>query len=74
MRQPDYGRPEMFLDPTARQACSAWSFVDDDARECFARTLRRDLEAGVWDESFGHLRTRPTCEGSLVVIRATPEA
>ncbi|MEU2095274.1 hypothetical protein AB0F05_00835 [Streptomyces microflavus] len=48
--------------------------MDDDARECFNRTLRRDLEAGVWDERFGHLRTRPTCEGSLVVIRATLEA
>ncbi|MEU6621611.1 methyltransferase domain-containing protein [Streptomyces litmocidini] len=69
-----YGRPEMLLDPAARQACSAWSFVDDHARERFDRTLRRDLEAGVWDERFGHLRTRPTYEGSLVVIRATPEA
>ncbi|MER6602617.1 hypothetical protein ACWDBC_22910 [Streptomyces parvus] len=48
--------------------------MDDDARECFNRTLRRDLEAGVWDERFGHLRTRPTCECSLVVIRATLEA
>ncbi|MFD9428522.1 MULTISPECIES: hypothetical protein [unclassified Streptomyces] len=28
-----YGRPEMLLDPAARQACSAWSFVDDEVRE-----------------------------------------
>lgn len=68
-----YGRPEMLLDPAARQACSAWSFVDDNAREHFDRTLRRGLEAGIWDERFGHLRTRPTYEGSLVVIRATTE-
>jgi hypothetical protein len=25
-----YGRPEMMLDPAARLACSAWSFVADD--------------------------------------------
>ncbi|MFD8643146.1 class I SAM-dependent methyltransferase [Streptomyces zaomyceticus] len=65
-----YGRPEMLLDPAARQACSAWSFVDDDTREHFDRTLRRDLASGAWDERFGHLRDQPTYEGSLVVIRA----
>ncbi|MFD0147349.1 MULTISPECIES: class I SAM-dependent methyltransferase [unclassified Streptomyces] len=67
-----YGRPEMLLDPSARQACSAWSFVDDAAREHFDTTLRRDLDSGSWDERFGHLRTQPTYEGSLVIVRATP--
>lgn len=67
-----YGRPEMLLDPAARQACSAWSFVDDQVRERFDRTLRHDLESGAWDEEFGHLRVRPTYEGSLVIVRATP--
>ncbi|WP_407835983.1 hypothetical protein ACE1OC_05445 [Streptomyces sp. DSM 116496] len=67
-----YGRPELLLDPAARQACSAWSFVDDDVREHFDRTLRRDLASGAWDERFGHLRTQPTYEGSLVIVRATP--
>ncbi|MFJ8298061.1 class I SAM-dependent methyltransferase [Streptomyces sp. NPDC094447] len=68
-----YGRPEMLLDPVARQACSAWSFVDDTAREHFDRTLRRDLASGAWDERHGHLRDRPTYQGSLVVIGSTPE-
>ncbi|MEU9860187.1 class I SAM-dependent methyltransferase [Streptomyces sp. NPDC047971] len=67
-----YGRPELLLDPAARQACSAWSFVGDATREHFDRTLRRDLESGSWDRRFGHLRTRPTYEGSLVIVRATP--
>ncbi|MET9728781.1 class I SAM-dependent methyltransferase [Streptomyces zaomyceticus] len=65
-----YGRPEMLLDPAARQSCSAWSFVDDNTREHFDRTLRRDLASGAWDERFGHLRDQPAYEGSLVVIRA----
>ncbi|MEE1820355.1 class I SAM-dependent methyltransferase [Streptomyces sp. SP18ES09] len=67
-----YGRPEMLLDPAARQPCSAWSFVGDDARERFDRTLRADLESGAWDERLGHLRTRPSYQGSLVVVRAVP--
>ncbi|MFF8828140.1 class I SAM-dependent methyltransferase [Streptomyces sp. NPDC015131] len=67
-----YGRPEMLLDPAARQACSAWSFVDDRVREHFDRTLRADLESGAWDAEFGHLRRQPAYDGSLVVVRATP--
>ncbi|MFG2749701.1 class I SAM-dependent methyltransferase [Streptomyces xanthophaeus] len=66
-----YGRPELLLDPAARQASSGWSFVDDATRERFDATLRRDLESGVWDERLGHLRTQPTYEGSLVIVRAT---
>ncbi|MFJ5265053.1 class I SAM-dependent methyltransferase [Streptomyces sp. NPDC088387] len=67
-----YGRPEMLLDPGARQACSAWSFIDDRARQGFDASLRRALGSGAWDEAFGHLRTRPTYDGSLVLLRATP--
>ncbi|MFF8413572.1 SAM-dependent methyltransferase [Streptomyces omiyaensis] len=67
-----YGRPELLLDPAARQAGSAWSFVDDRVREEFDTTLRRELRSGEWDERFGHLRRRPSCEGSLVIVRATP--
>ncbi|MEV6076464.1 methyltransferase domain-containing protein [Streptomyces sp. NPDC052069] len=66
-----YGRPEMLLDPAARQGCSAWSFVDDEVRERFDVTLRRDLASGAWDRRFGHLRTRPAYDGSLVIVRAT---
>ncbi|MFH8572879.1 class I SAM-dependent methyltransferase [Streptomyces sp. NPDC017993] len=68
-----YGRPEMLLDPAARQACSAWSFVDDGVRERFTTRLRDDLDSGVWDERFGHLRTQAFYEGSLVIMRATPQ-
>lgn len=67
-----YGRPEMLLEPAARQASSAWSFVDDGVRERFDRALRGDLASGAWDRRFGHLRTRPAYKGSLVVVRATP--
>ncbi|MER7671665.1 class I SAM-dependent methyltransferase [Kitasatospora sp. NPDC096128] len=67
-----YARPEMLLDPDARQACSAWSFVDERARERFAADLRGDLDSGAWDARFGALRQQPFYEGSLVVIRSVP--
>lgn len=67
-----YGRPEMLLDPAARQACSAWSFIDDRARQDFDISLRRALGSGTWDEAFGHLRSRPEYRGSLVLLRAMP--
>ncbi|QCX81720.1 hypothetical protein C9F11_40700 [Streptomyces sp. YIM 121038] len=67
-----YGRPELLLNPAARQACSAWSFVDDRARQDFDVSLRRALGSGMWDEAFGRLRGRPTYDGSLVLLRATP--
>jgi len=63
-----YGRPEMLLVPAARQACSAWSFVEPAAQERFERDLRRDLADGAWDRKHGHLRTQPTLDGSLVLV------
>ncbi|NJP66272.1 class I SAM-dependent methyltransferase [Streptomyces spiramenti] len=67
-----YGRPELLLDPGARQACSAWSFVEPDLREQYVDHLRRELESGRWDELHGPLRQEPTFDGSLVLIRALP--
>ncbi|WP_306334729.1 class I SAM-dependent methyltransferase [Streptomyces sp. KL118A] len=66
-----YGRPELLLDPAARQACSAWSFIDDRARQDFDTSLRHALGSGAWDAAFGHLRHRPAYEGSLVLLRST---
>ncbi|MEU8773746.1 methyltransferase domain-containing protein [Streptomyces sp. NPDC048606] len=66
-----YGRPELLLDPAARRAGSAWSFVDDGVRERFDASLRRDLASGAWDARHGRLRTRPSYDGSLVLVRST---
>jgi hypothetical protein len=68
-----YARPERLLDPGARQACSAWSFVDEAVRERFAARLRRDLDSGAWDERYGVLREQPVHQGSLVLVRGLPD-
>lgn len=63
-----YGRPSMLLNPEARLACSAWSFVDNAVIQRFEGHLGHDLQSGKWDERFGHLRSQPSFPGSLKLI------
>ncbi len=67
-----YGRPERMLDPGARLANSAWSFVDASVGERFVAELGRDLAGGSWDRRYGALRTQPFFEGSLRLVIARP--
>lgn len=63
-----YGRPEMFLDPDARLACSSWSLVPKAAVERFVGALSSDLESDAWDEKYGHWREQPFFDGPLVLV------
>ena len=65
-----YGRPERLLEPAARLACSAWSFVDDETAVDYVEALRGDLASGAWDRKYGHLRSAPEYDGSLRLIVA----
>ena len=67
-----YGRPERLLDPGARKANSAWSFVEPAIEHRFVDTLQNDLARGVWDARFGHLRKLPEFKGSLILIVGRP--
>jgi len=67
-----YGRPEALLDPGARRANSAWSFVPPSVHARFERELAADLASGRWDRRHGHLRTQPAFEGSLVLVVSHP--
>lgn len=67
-----YGRPEALLDPGARRANSAWSFVRPGVQDRFERVLRADLASGAWDDRYGHLRSQPTFDGSLRLIVGRP--
>ncbi|BBB01569.1 hypothetical protein RVR_9050 [Actinacidiphila reveromycinica] len=68
-----YARPERLLDPGARQACSAWSFVPPELAERYTADLREAIGSGAWDAKHGELRRRPYLDGSLVLIRSVPE-
>ncbi|MES1170689.1 MAG: SAM-dependent methyltransferase, partial [Leifsonia sp.] len=63
-----YGRPEAFLDPGARRANSAWSFVDAGTVDGYVAALAADLESGEWDRRFGALRSQAEFDGSLRLI------
>lgn len=65
-----YGRPEALLDPAARRANSAWSFVDAETADRYVARLAADLASGEWDRRFGMLRTQPEFDGSLRLISA----
>lgn len=67
-----YGRPEMLLDPGARKANSAWSFLDGAAVDRFVERLQGDLASGEWDRKYGQLREQSHFEGSLALITARP--
>jgi hypothetical protein len=65
-----YGRPEVLLEPGARLANSAWSFVEPSVHARFVEQLSADLASGRWDERYGHLRTQPTFDGCLRLLVA----
>lgn len=67
-----FGRPELLLDPAARQACSSWSFVGSSAVAQFEAALAADLASGAWDAEYGWLRTAPQYEGSLRLVVSRP--
>jgi len=63
-----YGRPERLLEPGARLANSAWSFVDKSVEQRFVEKLTGDLASGAWDERYGFLRKQLYFDGSLRLI------
>ena len=67
-----YGRPEILLEPGARKANSAWSFVGDEIQDRFVRDLSADLASGAWDARYGALRTEPTFDGGLRLVIGRP--
>lgn len=54
-----YGRPKTQLDPGARQANSAWSFVPAGLAASYVGALSKTLSFGKWDAAHGSLRNLP---------------
>lgn len=67
-----YGRPEMFLEPQARLACSSWSLVPQSAIDRFVQALTQDLKSGEWDRKYGYLRSQPYFDGPLKLMVGRP--
>jgi SAM-dependent methyltransferase len=65
-----WARPEAHLDPVVRAGTSVWQRLPADVVSRAVEDLRRDLESGVWDLRYGHLRTTPAYDAGLRVITA----
>jgi len=68
-----WNRPEALLDPGVRASQSLWELLDDGVEEEIVERLARDLESGLWDERYGHLREMESFEGSLRLVVSTPD-
>lgn len=67
-----YGRPEIMLNPEVRAAQSAWKMAPAGTEELFHTNLATALNSGEWDAKYGHLRTQPTYQGSLILVVNQP--
>jgi SAM-dependent methyltransferase len=63
-----WDRPELHLDPEVRRASSGWHRIGAAERERGLAALQADLEGGVWDERYGHLRTAPELDVGLRLV------
>lgn len=64
-----WDRPEMLLDPKVRRASSIWHRLPPEVAEPGLERLRSDLESGLWDEKYGHLRVLPELDIGLRLVR-----
>lgn len=53
-----WARPELYLDSKIRNGISSFTKIDADELENGLSRLREDLEEGVWDQKYGHLRQK----------------
>jgi SAM-dependent methyltransferase len=51
-----WARPELYLDSNIRNGISSFAKIDTDEIDNGLSQLREDLEGGVWDQDYGHLR------------------
>jgi SAM-dependent methyltransferase len=51
-----WGRPELYFDSSIRNGISSFAKIDTDELDNGLSQLREDLENGVWDREYGHLR------------------
>ena len=63
-----WAHPERVLDERARNATSGFARMDPSVVQRVVREVRRDLESGVWDERYGHLRELDAFDAGLRLI------
>ena len=51
-----WSRPELYLDSSVRNGISSFAKITEDELNHGLVSLSKDLEMGVWDQKYGHLR------------------
>jgi SAM-dependent methyltransferase len=64
-------RPHAYLDPDVRAGISTFAFIDEEARDSGLQQLKEDLDDGVWERRFGHLRQLQELDAGYRLIVAS---
>lgn len=67
-----WARPEQYLRPEVQAGMSWLALLSDDARRRGTERLRADLDSGVWDRQFGHLRDLEAYDAGYRIAVAGP--
>jgi SAM-dependent methyltransferase len=63
-----YAKPEAFLNESIRRSQSFWDFLPAEIEERAVKHLARDIESGLWEEKYGHLKNEPEFHGALRLV------
>jgi hypothetical protein len=63
-----WAHPERVLDEQARNATSGFARMDRAVVERVVRAVKDDLERGLWDERYGHLRALDVYDAGLRLL------
>lgn len=67
-----WAHPERVLDERARDATSGFARMNASVVRRVVRDVRRDLESGLWDQRYGHLRDLEAFDvGLRLIVSAT---
>lgn len=63
-----WARPEKLFDEEVLRPMWVWQGISEEARQSGRERLRADLESGVWEQRYGHLRALPTLDVGLRLV------
>lgn len=66
-------RPESYFIADVRRSISTFNLMDKQMLDEALNSLRRDLESGAWEISYGHLRELTELDIGYRIIRMTPD-
>ncbi len=63
-----WARPELLFDEEVMRPMWVWQSISEDSRRAGRERLAADLQSGVWEERYGHLRETPELDVGLRMV------